>query len=150
MITSKLLFPLSFMALLSFFSSLFIGASGVVSLLEGIVSNSILINGSSTTISIPQSDVSFNFDPVIGAITWIVSITVLSGVVGIQVVGSGLNTSSTKMIVMGTAWITAFIFFGMIAYPLIITIPDLWGELLFLIMTIWYAFGVFEQLGGVS
>ena len=141
-----LLFPLTFLIILTLLSSLFTDSSNVVALFNEIDTNSI-INGSTTTLELTNTANSFNFDPLLVAITWIVVLTILAGVIGFNVVGSGLNASSSKIIVVGTAWSTAFIFFGITAYPLIIIIPLSWGELMYVSLTVMYAIGVFKQIG---
>lgn len=134
------------MFILTIFTSIFINSSGSVNVF-GVIETYLIQNGSTTSISLTNTATTFNFDPLLTAITWIIVITVLAGVVGINVLGSGLNASSSKIIVVATAWSTAYIFFGIYGYPLIVAIPEMWGELLYISLTIVYSIGVFKQIG---
>jgi len=141
-----LLFPLAFLIILTLLSGFFDASSTSVGLFE-IIDSIMIVNGTTTTIELTNNANSFNFDPLLTAITWIIVLTVLAGVIGINVVGTGLNASSSKIIVVGTAWSTAYIFFGITAYPLIMSIPLSWGELIYVSITVIYAIGVFKQIG---
>jgi hypothetical protein len=112
-----------------------------------LINTNAIVNGSTTDIIVGQTT-NFNVDPLLGAITWILVIVILAGAVGINVVGSGLTGASAKMIVVGTAWVSAFILLSVYAFPFIVLIPYNLGSLTFILLTMIYAFGVFKQLSG--
>lgn len=141
-----ILFPLTFLIILTLLSGLFTDASNVVALFNTI-DTELIINGSTTTVELINTANSFDFDPLVFAITWITVITILAGIIGFNILATGLNASSSKIIVVGTAWSTSFIFFGITAYPLIMIIPLSWGELMYVGLTVIYAIGVFRQIG---
>lgn len=134
------------MLVLAFFSMIFVPLEAVVDIFDSF-DVSLISNGSTTSATFIDTAGGFSFDPLIQALTWITVIIILAGVVGFNVVGTGLNSTSAKMIIIGTAWITTFIFLSLFAYPLIVLIPSFFGEILFIFLTIIYAFGVFKQLG---
>jgi hypothetical protein len=127
--------------------SLIFSSTYVIYSASNLVNTNAIVNGSTTDIIVGQTT-NFNVDALVGAITWIVVILVLAGAVGINVVGSGLTGASAKMIVVGTAWSSAFILLSVYAFPLIVLIPYNIGSLVFILLTMLYAFGVFKQLGG--
>jgi hypothetical protein len=139
--------PMTFLIILNFFSAVFIATTGSADIFDPI-SIDVIINGSTTEIDYSTIDTTFRLDALIGALTWIITCTVLAGILGIQIVGSGLASFSVKAIVIGTIWISSYIFFGLTAFPFIQSIPSFFGETIFLVMTIVFAYGVFKEIGG--
>ena len=134
-------FPLGFLLVLNFFSIIFVSVSGSANIYQTI-SSDLIVNGTTTTIDYPETTASFEFDPLLGALVWIIVLTALATVLGLTVLGSGLGTFSVKTVVIVTFYVTSYVFFGLTAFPFVQAIPLFWGEALFIFMSILYAFGV--------
>lgn len=98
-----------------------------------------VLNGSTSTIEI-DSVADFSLDPLIQAVIWI-------GVIGAIGVASGITVLATGLNEAGSKWATGLIFFisiwvmlSSLPFPLIQT-GGLVMELIYLAMTITYAFG---------
>jgi len=88
-------------------------------------------------------------DPFLGILGIIIGLTVVGGAIGFNLLGSGLNTASVKIIVLGAFYIVIWIFLSSISQPLIVEI-EVFGTLLYLTITIWYAIGCIRQLAGAT
>ncbi len=141
-----LLFPLIIMLLMTVFSLIFT-TTFVSYTVSNLVDTNTMVNGSTTSI-ILENTATFSVDALVGAITWIVVLLILAGAVSINFLGSGLNPAGSRAIIIGTAWISTFVILSLYAFPLIVSIPYNLGSLLFVFLSIVYAFGVFKQLGG--
>ena len=118
--------------------------TGVV--VDGVISNELLINDSLTTITFEESDALFSIDPVLGAIGIMVVIGIVGALIGVQFLGSGLSPESVKivmsMIMYGGMWGVL----SVLAYPLINSI-EVCGAFMYVSLTIGYIIGIIQKLG---
>lgn len=77
------------------------------------------------------------------------SIMVIGIIAGTNVMGSGLNDSSTKMVMKVLAFITLWIVLSLFTITFLSPLED-FGNLLWLLLTICYAIGFLEKIVGVS
>lgn len=141
-----ILFPLVILLILTLFSFIFSFTYFSTSISSLVDTNSI-INGTTTTLQLGQTSNTFSIDPLLGALTWVAVIVILASALGIQVVGSGLSSISVKTIIISTAWISMFVILSLFGYPFIASIPYGFGNLLFIVLSIMYAFGIFQLIG---
>lgn len=94
-----------------------------------------------------ESDEQFNFgiDPVSGAIAIIVTLIALGGVVGIQVLGSGLNSVSSMAIFKLTAFYSIWAIVAVLGIGTILAIP-IFGWVIFFALTLAYTIGAIGQV----
>lgn len=106
-----------------------------------------LVNGTTSEFAIADTTAVFSIDPLQGAIIWIVVIVGLGVAVGIQVLGSGLSENSVHLIFMGTFYISLWTILSVLAMNLIISI-EIFGSVIYLTLTILYAIGCIQNVGG--
>ncbi|MHA2105931.1 MAG: hypothetical protein ACW981_21095 [Candidatus Hodarchaeales archaeon] len=143
-----LIFPLAVMLVLTIFSLIF-SSTYVSYSASNLINTDAIINGTTTNLIVGEAT-NFNIDVLVGALTWVIVIIILAGATGINVLGSGLTSASVRLIVVGTAWSSAFIFLSVVSFSLIALIPYNLGSLLFVLLSILYAMGIFKQLAGGS
>ncbi len=85
-------------------------------------------------------------DSLTGALTIIIILVALALVVGIQVLGSGLNDTTVKTIIVITGYASVWGIFSVLSINLIISI-QIFGTLIYLFLTIIYVIGVVDKLG---
>lgn len=141
-----IIFPLVVLLVLTLFSFIF-SATYFSTTISSLVETSSIINGTTTTLELGQASNTFSIDPLLGALTWVVVIVILASALGIQIFGSGLSSISVKTIIVSSAWISMFVILSLFGYPFIASIPYGLGSLLFILLTIMYAFGIFKLIG---
>lgn len=82
-----------------------------------------------------------------GVIALITALIILAGIAGLKVFGSGISDISVGTIVKGTGFMALWAIFSVVAYPLI-TGVEIFGVILYLILTSCYAIGILGQVGG--
>ena len=114
------------------------------------VDNEAIIDGVPTTFIVEATDVLFAIDTstIVGAIT-IISITLIAvaSVVGISVVGSGLNPQSARIVVLAITYTGLWVLLSTLAYSLIVSI-EIFGGVIYVTITIAYVIGVIQSISG--
>jgi len=129
----KIMFGLLPLIVLSFFSVIF-GNSFVG------------VNVSGYTFGEYTAGVSFfNVSSLTIALESLVAIALASALIGIQILGSGLADSSVRLLMTGAVYTALWVFLSLLAYPLIRTI-EIFGVVLYVILTILYTIGVIEKM----
>lgn len=141
-----IIFPLVVLLVLTLFSFIF-SATYFSTTISSLVDTSSIINGTTTTLELGQASNTFSIDPLLGALTWVAVLVILASAIGIQVLGSGLSSISVRTIIIATAWISMFVILSLFGYPFIASIPYGFGSLLFIVLSIMYAFGIFKLIG---
>ena len=139
-----IILPLIILLFLTIFSIIF-GATFTSVSIDTFVSNSIINNGTTTTIGLGGDDIYFNIDPLIGATVWIIAIIILAALISIKFVGSGMGPEGVRTTLIGTAYGTVWIVLSVYSNPLISQI-EIFGPLLYVSFTIMYALGVIRNL----
>lgn len=115
--------------------------------LVNLVDTSAIINGSTTTFEIPIGNQTFGLDPMTAGISMIITFVAIGGALGISIFGSGLNTESIKIIMLGIFYISLWTLLSLLASNLIIAIEG-FGLMIYLTLTILYALGVISKYFG--
>lgn len=137
---------LTIMLLLTILSIVFgqnFGAGIVDSTTEGTT----LINGTSTTVVLGQGDVLFSIDLIEGAIPIMAVMLVVVILLGITALATGLSPQSVKIGTFLIFYIGIWVLLSINAEPLIRSI-EIFGGLLYVVLTVGYTFGVFQSLSG--
>lgn len=92
-------------------------------------------------------DVFFEIDPIIGAIVILLVIGIIAGILGIQIVGSGLSDWSVRTGVMLLAYGGLWSLLTILSMDLIKSI-EVFGVIIYISLTIGYVIGVIERIGG--
>lgn len=138
------LFILTIISLISIISGATLFSTSIVQDTGG----NIIVNGSTSTVAL-SGTVNIDVSALAGIIALIIVITVLVGVIGLQVVGSGLNSESVRVIFLGTVYTSLWTFLSFLSAGLIIGI-QVFGALIYMVLTIVYVIGVIRHLGGSS
>lgn len=127
--------------------SVILGTSFTDTLVETTIDNEALIDGGSKTIEIEGVEILFNIDPVIGAIAMIIVIASIGGVVGIQILGTGLSPESVRVLIMAIAYTGIWGVLSILSLPLISSI-EIFGPLIYVVLTLGYVIGIIQKFGG--
>ncbi len=140
---------LSILVILTLFS-LILGQNFIGATTNVIVDNIALVNGSTTTFFVEGQDVLFQVDTSVllnAGIALIVAIIVVATITGIQVLGSGLNANSAKIIILITGYIGIWTSLSIVAFNLITSI-EIFGSIIYISITIAYSIGVLQNISG--
>ncbi len=130
--------------------SLLLGENFIGDTLNVLVDNTALVNGSTTTFVVDDVDVLFQIDTsslLTAGIALIVAVIIVAGITGIQVLGSGLNPESAKIIIVITSYIGLWVSLSFIAFELINSI-EIFGSIIYISITIGYSIGVVQKISG--
>lgn len=111
---------------------------------DDVVNQDLIVNGTTTTLEFNASGDFLSVDPIIGATVIIITIMVIAGALGIQILGSGLSDSSQKAIVYSIFYIGIWTILSLLSYPLISAI-DIFGLMIYTLLTLAYAVGVVQK-----
>lgn len=132
--------------------SLILG-NGFFGVIQGItISNSTIINGSTSTILIEGGNVIFNIDTsnlIVGGIALLGTVVGIALIAGIKILGSGLSDSSVKIVLIIWAFSGIWLTLTILAVNLIASI-EIFGSIIYVMITIAYAVGVIRKVGGSS
>ena len=134
---------LAIMIVITLFS-IIAGNSFIGNVIDNIVNNELIVNGTGSTIGLDSSTL-FNIDPVIGFTATIIVIVALASVLGIQLFGSGLSPATVRVMIIGISYTGIWIVFSLLGEPLISSI-EIFGGLLYVTLTIGYVIGVVQKI----
>ena len=103
------------------------------------------LNETETDIEVAGGSLSLDFTMTAGLVVIIIGAIVLS-LIGLQVLGSGLDGFSVKIIWNGIVYYGLWSVFSVLAFNPINSIP-IFGLLLWFFLTLFYTFGVFGKMG---
>jgi len=130
--------------------SLILGSNFFGQIIEVAVDNTAIVNGSITTYVVEGQEVLFFIDTsvlITAGIVLLATMIVVAGITGVQVVGSGLNPASSKIIIIITSYIGIWGVLSVLAFSLIVSI-EIFGLLIYIMLTIAYTIGVAKSIGG--
>lgn len=107
---------------------------------------SIIVNGSESTVYV-ENAMTIDVSVLAGIIALIIVIVVLVAIIGLQIVGSGLNSESVRAIFLGTVYTSLWVFLSFLSAGFIFSILY-FGALIYLLLTIFYVIGVIRNLSG--
>ena len=137
------------MIVLTFFS-IILGESFIGSIVNVGIDNTALVNGSTATYFVEAEDLLFQIDTgslIIAGIVLISTVIAVASITGIQVLGSGLNTQSVRVIIIATSYIGLWASLSILAFNLITQIK-VFGGLIYIGITIAYSIGVIQKISG--
>jgi len=140
---------LSIIIVLSLFS-LVLGNDLVSGVANISIDNEALVDGVSSTFVVVGQDIIFSIDTttlIISGISLIITIIAVAGILGISVLGSGLNPQSTRVIILITAYVGIWLTLSILAFNLIYSI-EIFGSIIYITITLAYSIGVIKKLGG--
>lgn len=129
--------------------SIISGNSFIAVLTQNIIDNSVIVNGSTTSLEIQLSDATFGLDPITGGIALITALAFIGGAITVQVVGTGLSDNGSRIIMISLFYGGLWFLLSIIASPLIISIQE-FGLLIYVSLTLLYAIGVVSKYFGAG
>lgn len=120
------------------------GSSFIGNVVENVIDNDIIINGTVTNLQLSSSSL-FNIDPVMGFLATLTTIIVLVGIIGINFLGSGLSENAVRIITIASVYTGVWVVFSLLAEPLIKSI-EIFGTLIYVVLTIGYIIGVVQKI----
>lgn len=146
---SFIYYPLFLLLLIAIFTQMFYGASEIDLTYEGSQSQTLIANQTLNTeesqLEIEQGNLSLDFTMTTGIIVIIVGAIVL-GLIGINVLGSGLSDYSIKIIWNGIVFYGLWFLFSALGFNFFNSIPII-GIVLWISLTLVYSLGVFQKMG---
>lgn len=125
------------------------GNSFVNILIEHTIDTTAIVNGSTNQFEIDLTQQSFGLDPITGGIALVVAIAVVGGIISIQFLGSGLNDSGVRILLLSIFYGGLWTILSILAYNLIVAI-EVFGLVIYLVLTIVYAMSVVGKYFGNS
>lgn len=123
------------------------GNSFIGVFIDATIDNTLIVNGSTTSLEIPVDIVPFGLDPIVGGLALITALAVFGAIITIQVLGSGLSDNGSRIIMVSLFYGGIWTIMSLVSAPLIISIK-VFGSLLYLSLTILYAIGVISKYFG--
>ena len=127
--------------------SIILGSNFTASLIETTIDNEALVDGVSSTFEIEGTNIVLNIDPIIGAIAMIITIATVGAIIGIQILASGLSPESVRVLIMAIAYTGLWGVLSVLSINLIVSI-QIFGSLIYIVLTIAYIIGIIDKLGG--
>lgn len=143
-----IIYPLIILVVIGAFTQLYyysevdFSSSGAQS--QELIANQTL-NGTSQELELEEGSLSLNFDMTIGLIVIVLSAIAL-GLIGLNVLGSGLSDRSVKIIWNGIVFYGLWAVFSIMGYNSIASIPY-FGALVWFSLTLFYSLGIFSKMG---
>lgn len=126
-----------------------IGGNSFISITDtNVINNSIIVNGTTTSFE-TSVDTTFGLDPITGGIALIITLSVLGGVIGLRVLGSGLSEASVKIILLAFFYGGLWAILSLLSINLITAI-ELFGGIIYMFLTLAYAIGVVNKYFGTG
>ena len=141
-------YPLFILIVISLFTQLYyndkavFGSDGIQS--QTLIGNQTLI-GEESELELEQGNLSLGFDMTVGMVSIIISAVAL-GLIGLNILGSGLDPQAVKIIWNGIVFYGLWAIFSVMGYSSIVSIPT-FGVLFWFMMTFIYSLGVFGKMG---
>ena len=139
-----------FILLILIFLNLILGNNFIDTTLEVGLENEAIVNGTSTTFLQETQNLIFYIDTsnlILAGITLLTTIIIAASITGITVLGSGLNPQSSRIIVLLTAYIGLWSTLSILVFSLINSIL-IFGSIIYIGITLGYAFGVVQKISG--
>lgn len=117
------------------------------SFFENTLDTSVIINGTTTTLEFGGDEVLFAIDPAVATITVFIVIIGIVGLLGIQILGSGLSPESIRTIMICILYGIVWGLLSVVAMPLILSI-EIFGVSIYMVLLVGYIIGVIQKIGG--
>jgi len=126
--------------------SFILGTTFIGSPIDVIIKNDLLINDTVTSLAFEDSSAIFVLDPVLGGISILTTIGVIGGILGVTILGSGLNPESVKLVMSMIMYGGMWGLLSILAFPLLVSI-EIFGAFIYVTLTIGYVIGIVQKLG---
>jgi len=136
------------LTVLSLFSVV-LGSSFFGIITEQTISNTAIVNGSTTTFVVETTTFFFNIDPIAGMIANIIGWSSLALIIGIRLFGTGLSDESVRIGSLAIIYTAIWTILSALVIPLMFAI-EIFGVLIYITLTIAYAIGVIQKIAGGS
>lgn len=136
--------------IMSFFTLFSIILGSNFSIITGniTISNDQIVNGSTTSFSIPDVSYSLDITGLTVGLTFLTVVIVgIAIAIGVRVLGSGLSDTAGRFILLISAYSTLWAILSLLSFNLIIEI-EIYGALIYAFLTIMYIIGVIQKLSG--
>ncbi len=130
------------------FLSIITGNSFITTTIDASYTYEQILNGSTSELGQEYVQV-LNLDPVYEALGWIGIVGGIAVISGVAILGSGLNTVATHWLTYLTFFTSLWVILTILPLPLIASI-EVFGVLIYLLLTIIYAISVILWIGGTS
>ena len=87
----------------------------------------------------------FYIDPLVGALVILTAIIVIAGIIGIQILGSGLSDEGHRTVMICTIYAGLWTLLSVLSAPMIFSI-EIVGAFIYIILTILYIIGVIKKI----
>lgn len=132
------------------FFSLVLG-NDFIGVIQGItINNSAVINGSTSTVLIEGGNVLFKIDTsnlIVSGLALLITVVGVAIGTGVQILGSGLSSSSVRILVLLWAYYGLWITITILGVNLIASI-ETFGTVIYIMITIAYSVGVIKKISG--
>ena len=141
-------YPLFILIVVSLFTQLYYNDNAVFGS-DGIQSQTLIGNqtltGEESELELEQGSLSLGFDMTTGLVAIIIGAIAL-GLIGLKVLGTGLDPQAVKIIWNGIVFYGLWAVFSVMSYGSIVSIPT-FGILFWFMITFIYSLGVFNKMG---
>jgi hypothetical protein len=127
--------------------SIVLGSNLAGTSIDNTITSDLIVNGTTTTLEFTGDDVIFAIDPTIATIGIFVVIGIIAGVMGIQVLGSGLSPESIRVILALILYGGVWGLLSLLALPLISAIEG-FGVIIYMVLLLGYIVGVIQNIVG--
>ena len=132
------------------FIAIIFGSSFVsITIEQEAISTWLKLNNTLTESRIEQINTTINIDELTGAIAIIIALAMITSVIGLRVLGSGLSDESVRTLTIAIIYTSIWTILSILAYSLF-AIIELFGLLIYVCLTIIFVIGVIEKISGVS
>lgn len=111
------------------------------------ISTWLKLNNTLTESRIEQMNTVVNIDALTGAIAIIIALAMVTSVIGLRILGSGLSDESVRTLTIAIIYTGIWTLLSVLAYPLFASI-ELFGVLIYVALTIVFVIGVIEKIAG--
>lgn len=129
---------------LYYYSSVDVSSSGISQSQE--LTGNQSLSGEESELELEQGSLSLDFNMTIGLIVITIGAIAL-GLIGLNVLGSGLSPFSVKIIWNGIVYYGLWTVFSVLGFNAITSLP-IFGLFVWFILTLVYTLGVFNKMGG--
>ena len=105
------------------------------------------LNNTLTEARLEGISTEINIDALTGAIAIIIALAMITSVIGLRVLGSGLSDASVRTLTIAIIYTSIWTVLSVLAYPLFAGI-ELFGVLIYVALTIVFVIGVIEKISG--
>ena len=116
-------------------------------IVEQTISNTVIVNGSTTTFVVENLSFTFSIDPIAGMVASLAGWVAIAVAFGIRAFGTGLSDESARIATLITIYSAIWTILSTLVIPLMFAI-EVFGAVIYVVLTIAYAVGVIQKITG--